>query len=187
MTENLAASAPRDDAATSILAPRRRIRVSPWLLAVALVVGFAGGWVTSLATQVTVTSSCACSTVAPETATPTPEIDTEDDSIFVDLATRDVDDFAKDLGDMTTTLDEDGFWRLLSNSVELNFNLTQLEGHEAPASIESDWKDSLDELSKNVDSIESAIGGQSEKRIRAAIAEARATVADLREVVSRVD
>lgn len=186
MTENLAAPAPRDDVAPSILAPRRRRRVSPWLLVPALIIGFAGGWVTSLATQVTVTDTCACGLAVPESPTPTP-VDTDDDSIFVDLATRDIDDFAKDLGDMSTTLDEHGYWRLLSNSVELNFNLSQLQGHEEPASIESDWNDALDELEKNVDAIESGVAANSEKRIRVAIAEARETIAELREIVSRVD
>jgi hypothetical protein len=186
MTENLAAPAPRDDAAPSILAPRRRVRVSPWLLVLALAVGFAGGWITSLATQTTVSVPCACGPIPPS-ATPTPELDTEDDSIFVDLATRDIDDFAKDLGDMSTTLDENGYWRLLSNSVELNFNLSQLEGHEEPTSIASDWNDALDELGKNVDAIEAGVTANSEKKIRAGIADARDTVAELREIVSRVD
>jgi hypothetical protein len=185
MTESVATTPP-DDAETSILAPRRRLRVTPWLLVPALVIGFAGGWVTSLFSQVTATSSCACSLAPPETATPTP-IDTEDDSIFVDLATRDIDDFAKDLGDMTTTLDENGYWRLLSNSVELNFNLSQLEGHEAPKSIASDWSDALDELGKNVDAIEVGVTANSEKRTRAGIAAARDTIASLREIVNRVD
>ena len=187
MTENLAASPPRDDAAPSILAPRRRLRLSPWLLVLALAVGFAGGWFTSLFTQVTATSSCACSLAPAETATPTPEIDTEDDSIFVDLATRDIDDFAKDLGDMSTTLDENGYWRLLSNSVELNFNLSQLEGHEVPASIASDWNDALDELGKNVDAIDAGVTANSKKKTRAGIADARETIAELREIVTRVD
>ena len=187
MTENLAASRAPDDAAPSILAPRRRVRVGPWLLVLALAVGFAGGWATAQFTQVTVTSSCACSLVPPETPTPTPEVDTEDDSIFVDLATRDIDDFAKDLGDMSTTLDENGYWRLLSNSVELSFNLSQLEGHEEPASIASDWNDALDELGKNVDAIEAGVTANSKNRTRAGIADARETIAELREIVSRVD
>ena len=186
MTDNLA-TPPRDDAATSILAPRRRVRITPWLLVPALMIGFAGGWVTSVFTQVTTTSSCACSLASPGTPTPTPEIDTEDDSIFVDLATRDIDDFAKDLGDMSTTLDENGYWRLLSNSVELNFNLSQLEGRDEPKSIASDWNDALDELGKNVDAIEAGVTANSEKKIRAGIADARDTVAELREIVSRVD
>ena len=188
MTENLAAPPPPDASASSILAPRRRVRVSPWFLALALAlaVGFGGGWATSLATQTSVSAPCACVPPSP-TATPTPEVDNEDDSVFVDLATRDIDDFAKDLGDLSTTVDEGGFWRLLTNSVELNFNLTQLEGHEEPASIKADWNDRLDELSKNVDSIEDGISAQSENRIRAGIAAARSTIAELRDIVSRVD
>lgn len=187
MTENLAAPPPRDDVAPSILAPRRRVRLSPWLVVLALIVGFGGGWFAAMATQVTASAPCACGPIPPPSASPTPEIDTEDDSIFVDLATRDIDDFAKDLGDMSTTLDEGGFWRLLSNSVELNFNLSQLQEHEEPASIRSDWNDALDQLEKDVDTIEAGVTSRSEKKTRTGIADARATVAELREIVSRVD
>jgi hypothetical protein len=186
MTENLAAPPPPHDAAPSILAPRRRVRLSLWFVVLALAVGFGGGWVASQAMQVTASAPCACGAEVPQTATPTP-VDTDDDSIFVDLATRDIDDFAKDLGDMSTTLDESGFWRLLSNSVELNFNIRQLEGHEAPASIRADWTDALDELSTNVDSIEEGVSARSDRGVRAGIADARATIANLREIVSRVD
>ena len=187
MTENLAAPPARDDAAPSILAVRPRVRVSLWVLALAVLVAFAGGWFAAKALTVTATSSCACSLVPPDNATPTPEIDTEDDSIFVDLATRDIDDFAKDLGDMQTTLDENGFWRLLSNSIELNFNVSQLLDHEAPASIASDWNGALDQLQKDVDAIEAGVTSRSDTKVGAGIADARATVAELREIVSRVD
>ena len=187
MTDNLAAPPPSDNAAPSILAPRKRVRVSPWVLVLAVVVAFAGGWLTATGLQEHVTSSCACSLIAPETPTPTPEVDTEDDSIFVDLATRDIDDFAKDLGDMQTTLDEDGYWRLLSNSIELNFNVSQLLEHEEPVSIAADWNDALDQLQEDVDTIEAGVSARSEKKTRAGIADARETVAVLREIVSRVD
>lgn len=69
-----------------------------------------------------------------------------DYSAFVKSATRDLDDFDKDLDDVETTIDQDGYWRLLSNTAELRFNLEQLRGTAAPGFLAAEWDDSLDDL-----------------------------------------
>lgn len=188
MTEKIAASEPDDSIAPSILVPQRRLLVPMWVLLLAVVASFASGWfVSQLTTGTTVSSG---GLMPQESATPTPtveEVDTEDDSVFVDLATRDIDDFAKDLGDLKTTVDEDGFWRLLSNSVELNYNAGQLLDHKAPKSIKKDWNAALATLQENVDTIEDGVTSQSDKTVLEGIREARETIAELRGIVSRVD
>ncbi len=184
MTENLATPR-RDGLAPSILAPTARLRVPLWVLAVSVLVAFGVGWgVASYALPVP--GSPAALPSPTETATPE-AVDTEDDSAFVRVATRDLDDFDKDLDDIDITLDEDGFWRLLSNVVELNFNVSQLHQHTAPASIDDDWRAGLTQLEKDIDAIESGITAGSDSTVRTAVADARDTVEGLRGVVSRVD
>lgn len=184
MSENLATPA-RDGLAPSILAPRPPARVRVWVLLLAIVLAFGAGWAT--ATFLREEPAAAPPVAQSESPTPEPEVDDQDDSAFVSVATRDLDDFEKDLDDMQTTLDEDGFWRLLSNAVELNFNATQLRGHAAPASIEEDWDAGLTQLEEDVDSIEGGITAGSHSRVQAGVDDARATLEALRKVVARVD
>jgi hypothetical protein len=183
MTENLA-TPHREGLAPSILAPRRRAVVPAWLLVVSVIAAFGLGWVVAGLVQPDGTVAI----VEPdETQTAEPEVDTEDDSAFVRVATRDLDDLADDLDDIDITLDEDGFWRLLSNAVELNFNVGQLQEHEAPASIEDDWKDGLSQLEDDVDALEAGITAGSDAQVRDAVADARDTLEGLRDVVALVD
>lgn len=184
MTENLA-TPHRDGLPASILTPRPPARVRVWVLIVAIVLAFGAGWGVAQLGESTSQSS----EVEPGT-TPTgepEEVDDQDDSAFVKIAERDLDDFEDDLDDVDTTLDEDGFWRLLTNAVELNYNVSQLLDHEAPASIEGDWADGLAQLEKDVDAIEAGITANSSTKIRSAVSDARDTIEGLRGVVSRVD
>jgi hypothetical protein len=185
MTENLA-TPHRDGLAPSILAPTSRKGIPAWILVVSIIVAFALGWgIASF--QLTGSGLPTAAPAETPSASPTPEVDTEDDSAFVRVATRDLDDFDKDLDDVDITLDEDGFWRLLTNAVELNFNIGQLKEHEAPASIENDWADGLAQLDDDIDAIEAGITAGSDTKVRKAVAAARDTVEGLRGVVSRVD
>lgn len=183
---NLAAP-DRDGLAPSILAPRKPARVPVWTLIVAIVLAFGAGWVVSTFTTSHTVAAPGLLPAETPSAPPEPEVDDQDDSAFVKVATRDLDDFEKDLDDLQTTLDEDGFWRLLSNAVELNFNASQLRGHEAPASIAQDWADGLTQLEDDIDSIEGGITSRSSTKVQAGVDDARATVEALREVVARVD
>jgi hypothetical protein len=185
MTENLA-TPHRDGLASSILAPRQRMRVPAWLFVVSILAAFALGWGVASYLQ----PAAGLPLAGPgETTSPTaePEEDNEDDSAFVRVANRDLDDFDDDLDDVDITLDEDGFWRLLTNAVELNFNVGQLKDHEAPASIEGDWADGLAQLEDDIDDLEAGITAGSDSKVRKAAAAARDTIEGLRGVVSRVD
>jgi hypothetical protein len=186
MTDHLA-TPQRDGLPSSILAPRPPARVRVWVLILAIVLAFGAGWLTAGFTTVHTTAVPGLLPAETSAATPEPEVDDQDDSAFVAVATRDLDDFEKDLDDLQTTLDEDGFWRLLSNAVELNFNASQLRGHEAPQSIEQDWADGLTQLEENIDSIEGGITSRSNTKVQAGVDDARETLEGLREVVARVD
>ena len=173
-----------DEQPSSILAPRPPARVRVWVLVLAIVLAFGAGWGVASAMKPTESAPSA----APNEPTAEPEeVDDQDDSAFVRVAIRDLDDFGDDLDDVDITLDEDGFWRLLSNAVELNFNVSQLLEHDAPASIEEDWADGLAQLEKDVDAVEAGITASSSSAVRSAVSDARDTIEGLRGVVSRVD
>ena len=169
---------------TSILAPRPPARVRVWVLILAIVLAFGAGW---LVASLTSPPTAAPGTSPAPTETVEPEIDDQDDSAFVRVATRDLTDFEKDLNDLQTTLDEDGFWRLLTNAVELNFNAGQLRDHVAPKSISQDWADGLTQLEEDIDAIEGGITSRSNTKVQAGVDDARETLEGLREVVARVD
>lgn len=180
MTENLA-TPERDGSAASILAPATRWRAPIWVLAVAVIAAFVLGWL------IPAPAAPGGSAPEPSQSATVPEVDNDDDSAFVRVANRDLEDFSDDLDDIDITLDEDGFWRLLTNTVELKFNLEQLQAHEAPTSIAGDWKDGLEHLGDDIAAIEDAVGTRSQSRARAAVAGARETVEGLLGVVARVD
>lgn len=105
----------------------------------------------------------------PPAAPPTADGDPD----FLQDSRNDLEDFGKDLNDMVVTLDEDGFWRLLSNSVELSFNYGQLASREAPASVSADWAAQLAVLNGQITRIDEAIADERYDDLRAVIAEAQ--------------
>ena len=58
---------------------------------------------------------------------------------FASSASANLDDLSKDFNDIIVTLDEEGFWRLLSNSIEVSFNIGQLQALTPPAEVAADW------------------------------------------------
>ncbi len=78
----------------------------------------------------------------------------------------DLIDFGKDLDDMIVTLDEGGVWRLLSNSVELSFNLAQLEARDAPPSIAAEWATQLTVLEDQITRMDAAISEEGYDDVR---------------------
>ncbi len=185
MTQNLATPPPREPDVFLVDEPRRGIR--GWVLALSVVVAFVAGFAVASTLPRDVLALPGSTPTPTATPTPTETPDTEDDSQFVEDAVRDINDFDDDLDDLQTTLDENGFWRLLSNAVELNFNLTQLNQTTAPKSIRAEWNDGLDDLQSAIDQIESGITGNSSATIQGGIDDAKATIADLRDLVSTVD
>lgn len=72
---------------------------------------------------------------------------------FAILARGDMADLAKDLEDMAIAAAEGGIFRVLGNSVELSFNVAQLEALTPPETIADDWNSGLARLSAEVDAI----------------------------------
>ena len=130
-------------------------------------------------------------TPAPTTPDPTPTPTTDptsapvDPARFVGSANSHLDDMQKDLDDMVVTLDEGGFFRLLSNSVELSFNLGQLQSIDAPESVSAAYADSLTRLEASIDALSDPIAASDDPGTRAAIEAVRAEVEAIRGVVAQ--
>lgn len=117
------------------------------------------------------------------TAAPTPT--PADPARFRGSANSHLDDMQKDLDDMVVTLDEGGFFRLLSNSVELSFNLGQLQSIDAPDSVAAAYADSLTRLEASIDALSDPIAQSDDPGTRAAIEAVRTEVEATRGVVDQ--
>lgn len=147
-----------------------------------------GGQVGASDTANTVPSPMVSNATTPTpTATPipTPSEEGPDATFFMTEANGNLSDYEKDLGDLTVTLDENGFWRLLSNSVELSFNLGQLQGLDAPAPIAGEWDTNVATLDAQTTVIIDNIGNQQYDTLRADIAAAQATCTSLHAIADR--
>jgi len=113
-------------------------------------------------------------------------VDTIDPARFVRLSGNDLDDIDKDLDDMIVTLDEAGYWRLLSNSIELTFNHAQLSGREAPAEIAEPWAAGLATLEAIIAEMDDAITDERNDDLRVLIDDARGEVQSLRDLLATV-
>jgi hypothetical protein len=105
---------------------------------------------------------------------------------FRTQALGNLDDFGKDLDDMVITVGEEGFWRLLSNSLELNFNLGQLQALTAPDSIRSSWDVEVTALSTGIDDLDAAITEEDAAAILVRIEELRTHAAALDALAQQV-
>ncbi|MFJ4172760.1 DUF2510 domain-containing protein [Microbacterium sp. NPDC089696] len=110
------------------------------------------------------------------TTAPAPAAEAVDSIAFRAQAGSHLDDMNKDLGDMAITVQEEGFWRLLSNSVELSFNLGQLEALDVPESVAATWPGALTSLDAALDVLSDAVSTQDGPTILAAIEGVRAQV-----------
>lgn len=95
-----------------------------------------------------------------------------------------LDDMLVDLEDIIVTVEEDGFWRLLSNSGELAFNLGQLEALDVPTSVAATWPGSLSSLEASLDVLSDAITTEDSTSILAAVEGVRAQIEATRGVAS---
>ena len=109
-----------------------------------------------------------------------------DYSDFIENATGDLDDFDKDLDDVETTIDDGGYWRLLSNTAELRFNLEQLRAASAPTFLAGEWDDALDQLDDSLQDLAASIT-ESEKAQRAALATTRDASGEARALVELLE
>jgi len=102
-------------------------------------------------------------------------------------ARGDIADLAKDLDDMAEAAAEGGFFRVLGNSVELSFNVGQLQSLTPPEQIANDWDKALTRLSNRVDAISDAIGEESDANLIERIGSAAKALIRLSEVVDQLD
>lgn len=105
--------------------------------------------------------------------------------VFRGQANGHLADIDKDLDDLIVTLDEQGFWRLLSNYAEISFNYGQLDALDVPASVSGEWSAALGTLDANLTAMSDAIDADDPTLIRAQIDATRGTVVVLRDIVTR--
>ncbi len=90
-------------------------------------------------------------------ATPKPPPKPESPVLFRVSALKDLADLKKDIGDAQLAVEKGGKWKLLGNSVEINYNIVQLQLRRPPTQYLKNWNsvlaqiDSLsDQFSKNI-------------------------------------
>jgi hypothetical protein len=86
------------------------------------------------------------------------EVEVEDPNSFYRSAQGDLRDMIKDLNDMVQRANGRAIVRLLGNTMELSFNVGQLEATNAPQSIAARWKLGVTDLSGSVVSLTSSAG-----------------------------
>lgn len=121
--------------------------------------------------------------------TPTPtENETEtpvlsgDATYFKNQVYSNADDYITDTEDMVTTLDEDGFWRLISNSAELSFNLGQLQSLTPPTNIADRWNEQLEKLATHTDNIVDAVAESKYDNLREYLSNAKESAKKLKSI-----
>ena len=97
---------------------------------------------------------------------------------FKNQANSHLDDMTKDLDDMVTTIDEGGFWRLLSNSIELSFNLGQLQGLDIPASVEPTSSPASVGLETSIDAMTDPVANEDSAALLGVIDTMRAQITE---------
>jgi len=105
-----------------------------------------------------------------------------DPATFKAQANSHLDDILKDLGDIEVTIEERGFWRLLSNYGELSFNLGQLQALDLPESMSKSWPATLADLEATLDTYSETIGTEDAPRMLEAVAGIRAQVETTRTI-----
>lgn len=142
---------------------------------------------TADATSTPATAASPTPTDTPEASAPAteaaPVVEAADPVAFKAQAGSHLDDMLKDLDDIVITVNEDGFWRLLSNSGELAFNQAQLEDLDVPSNLVTAWPASLATLQASLDSLTEAIGTQDGASIISAVEVVRSQVEATRGVV----
>ncbi|WP_082524330.1 DUF2510 domain-containing protein [Microbacterium sp. Root322] len=188
------AAAPASTAGTGVSGAKKKWIIGGAIAAGVIVVGSVGaaigaGGRSEPAAEASVAPVTATPTAAPEPASsPTPPaapvVEAVDAVAFRAQAGSHLDDMLKDLDDIVTTVNEDGFWRLLSNSGELAFNQGQLEALDVPENVSTTWPASLVALDGAQDVLVEAISTQDGPSILAAVETVRAQVEATRAVVN---
>ncbi|GAA1967339.1 DUF2510 domain-containing protein [Agromyces allii] len=117
-------------------------------------------------------------------AVPAPEPEVIDVPTFQTQANGHLDDMSKDLDDMVVTIDEGGFFRLLSNSVELSFNVGQLEALDIPPSVAAPYAESVAGLSASIDSMNDPIANEDNATLLVIIDTMRTQIQGMHDLVN---
>jgi len=122
-----------------------------------------------------------------EAPTPTeiPAAEVVDPTYFRATAGKQLDDYEKDLGDLTDAVSKGSVIRVASNSVELTFNDGQLSAITPTANVEAEWAAALAALSATTEQITDAGSKSDYTAVNSLIAQATAQVATLREILGR--
>ena len=72
-------------------------------------------------------------------ATPKPTANPESPVLFRVSALKDLADLKKDIGDAQLALEKGGKWKLLGNSIEINYNIVQLRLRRPPTQYAKNW------------------------------------------------
>ena len=119
---------------------------------------------------------------AEATAEPVPVV--VDVPAFKTQANSHLDDMTKDLDDMVVTIDENGFWRLLSNSAELSFNVGQLEALDVPTSVAAPYTQGTAGLEATIASMSDPISNQDNATLLAVIDTMRGQIQAMHDLVN---
>ena len=139
---------------------------------------------------VTVTATPSPTTEPSPEPEPIPEATAEPVPVVVDVpafktqANSHLDDMTKDLDDMIVTINENGFWRLLSNSAELSFNVGQLEALDVPASVAAPYAEGTAGLEATIESMSDPISNQDNATLLTVIDTMRGQVQAMHDLVN---
>ena len=178
-----------------------------WVIAVAVIVGIGvvagGGNSGNNDAKVFVSGSPTSSpsqevqespTASPEetiTSTPTPEesLSPVADSpvYFYTSASGDLSDMDKDFLDLLNAIDTGGTIRMATNSLEISFNIGQLESLVPPELISEDWTREFGKLVQETDAISEDISGEATvSQLKKQVHKAQAQAALVQKVVNRL-
>jgi hypothetical protein len=104
---------------------------------------------------------------------------------FKASAVKNLDDFEKDLNDLTDAMAKASQLRVLSNSIELSFNSGQLGATQAPTSVALEWKTAtttLDDLTKKIGD---AGGNEDYTTLTSLVAAAHGHITAMRDIAAR--
>lgn len=135
------------------------------------------------AVQITPTPVATPTPIPSAVPAPEPEPAVVDVAAFKTQAHSHLDDMTKDLDDMVVTIDEGGFWRLLSNSVELSFNVGQLQVLDVPSNIAVPYIEGVAGLEASIASMNDPIGNEDTATLRAIIDQMRGQIGGLHTLV----
>jgi hypothetical protein len=110
----------------------------------------------------------------------TPDVDPE---YFRTNSNNNIADILVDLDDLIVAVDEAGAWRIMGNTVELSFNVGQLESTEAPAALTGESTAAVAALDATATAI--SVSSQDYAAIRVHVDEARRLLAALTAIVAR--